>query len=57
MTRTEEELKKLREKMVEKPAEMGIRFSYITCDSCPHRYECPYAYDPYNIDGDCLAEK
>lgn len=36
---------------------LGIRFSYITCDRCPLRDSCPYAYDPYNIDGDCIAAK
>jgi len=57
MVRSEQELQKLREEMVRELMRMGIRFSYITCDGCPQRYTCPYAYDPYNIDGDCLAEK
>jgi hypothetical protein len=29
----------------------------ITCHKCDARFTCPYAYDWYNTDGDCLAEK
>lgn len=31
----------------------------ITCDSCQLevKLDCPFAYDPYNTDGDCLGEK
>ncbi|MEQ8822859.1 MAG: hypothetical protein RIC14_00620 [Filomicrobium sp.] len=29
----------------------------FTCDECDARYTCPYAFDPYNTNGDCLAEK
>lgn len=29
----------------------------FTCDECAQRFECPYSFDPYNTDGDCLAEK
>jgi len=57
MVRSEQELQKLREEMVRELMRMGIRFSFITCDRCPQRHTCPYAYDPYNIDGECLAEK
>ena len=34
-----------------------VRWKYITCDKCMGRWTCPYAYDPYNIGGDCLWEK
>ena len=57
MVRSEQELQKLREEMVRELGRLGIMYSYITCDDCPQRHTCPYAYDPYNIDGDCLAEK
>jgi hypothetical protein len=29
----------------------------FTCDSCPHARRCKLAFDHYNTDGDCLAEK
>lgn len=28
-----------------------------TCDGCAARFTCPYLFDDYNTDGDCLAEK
>ncbi len=28
-----------------------------TCDDCPAAATCNYAFDDYNTDGDCLAEK
>ena len=28
-----------------------------TCANCTSVDECPYAWDPYNTDGDCLAMK
>ena len=28
-----------------------------TCFTCPEKETCPFAFDPYNTDGDCLAEK
>ncbi len=28
-----------------------------TCEGCPSEETCEWAYDPYNTDGDCLAEK
>lgn len=32
------------------------RTSY-TCDNCDDASDCAYAFDLYNQDGDCLAEK
>lgn len=29
----------------------------MTCYSCKKEHECEFAWDPYNTDGDCLAEK
>lgn len=29
----------------------------FTCDECPARYTCEWAFDPYNTDDDCLAAK
>lgn len=31
--------------------------SVVTCDGCGAAASCEFAYDPYNTDGDCLAEK
>lgn len=28
-----------------------------TCFNCDEREKCPYAFDPYNTDGECLASK
>ena len=29
----------------------------FTCDDCPVKLTCDYAFDAYNTNGDCLAEK
>ena len=29
----------------------------FTCDDCAAATECEFVFDPYNTDGDCLAEK
>jgi MoaA/NifB/PqqE/SkfB family radical SAM enzyme len=29
----------------------------FTCDDCPRKNECMWAFDAYNTDGDCLADK
>lgn len=28
-----------------------------TCFKCPDVDKCPLAFDPYNLDGDCLMNK
>lgn len=28
-----------------------------TCFYCPENGSCPFAWDDYNLEGDCLAEK
>jgi hypothetical protein len=30
---------------------------YFTCDSCDEVSKCEYAFDAYNTNGDCLADK
>ncbi|MGD9155815.1 MAG: hypothetical protein PVG90_10015 [Bacillota bacterium] len=37
----------------------GVNFERCTCLQCPHKDDdlCPFAFDLYNIDGDCLMEK
>jgi len=37
--------------------ELGLKYIEFTCDNCPDRDKCEYAYDPYCTDGDCLAVK
>lgn len=32
-------------------------YTEVTCESCPINDTCDLAFDPYNTDGDCLAEK
>ena len=34
--------------------EQGMSF---TCDQCQHAGFCRWAYDSYNINGDCLGSK
>lgn len=29
----------------------------FTCDGCGDAPTCEFVFDPYNTDGDCLAEK
>lgn len=36
---------------------MGYCIEILCCYACESWYECPYAFDPYNIDNDCLANK
>lgn len=33
------------------------RPNIFTCADCPLVKKCVFAYDPYNTDGDCIAEK
>lgn len=28
-----------------------------TCSDCFLKKDCPYAFDDYNVNGDCLADK
>lgn len=36
------------------PVPAGIAF---TCDGCGDAPKCEFVFDPWNTDGDCLAEK
>lgn len=44
-------------------AEQAIRYwaggvgETVTCLECGIRDQCGFAWEPYNTDGDCLAEK
>lgn len=33
------------------------RVEDFSCYECPDSEKCPFAYDAYNTNGDCLAEK
>ena len=46
-----------RERVVRLYAREGISISTFTCDDCAARFKCKMAFDVYNTDGDCLAEK
>jgi hypothetical protein len=50
--RSDEELAKIRAVTV---ADFPI--DVFSCDDCGARKTCEFAFDAYNTDGDCLAEK
>lgn len=50
--RTNDELAKRRAATVEAWGEHNF-----TCDNCLDKWTCDFSFDPYNTDGDCLAEK
>ena len=35
----------------------GFKFADFTCATCTVVAKCPHAFDAYNTDGDCLANK
>ena len=37
--------------------EVGYDMKICTCVSCPDNKDCIWAWDLYNISGDCLASK
>jgi len=37
--------------------QLGLKLEDLTCHTCKDKHDCPYAYDPYNTNGDCLAIK
>lgn len=57
-TKSPEALRKLRGEIVREVQESEhfvlLRF---TCDDCALGATCPFVFDPYNTDGDCLADK
>jgi hypothetical protein len=40
-----------------KPPEDAAERQTYTCNKCAANLSCPYAWDGYNTNGDCLAEK
>jgi hypothetical protein len=50
--RSGEELSAIRAQVVQEWGERSF-----TCDRCQARHTCEFAFDLYNTDGDCLAEK
>ena len=58
MALSENEVQLRRKTMIaEYVRENGEPPKEITCDSCQDPENCPYCYDLYNTDGDCLAMK
>ncbi len=35
----------------------GLDINKCTCNECDKKDKCPYAWDVYNADGDCLGQK
>lgn len=54
--RTEEELARVRARSIAHAKEHDYSYNF-TCDDCGARFSCTLAYDLYNTNGDCLAEK
>lgn len=54
---TDEELAADRARLVSEYAAQGYETKSFTCDTCDARHVCLLAFDLYNLDGDCLAEK
>ncbi len=52
---TEEELVALRAWCLPDIQERGL--TAYSCDDCSRRFTCPFVFDPYNTDGDCIASK
>ena len=51
-------VKRLRQEGIDRLLELGRSTDLtFTCDHCGHADTCEYVFDPYNTDGDCLAEK
>lgn len=59
-SRTSADLVQLRAKSLAFAADSGWPLPagvVFTCDDCASAPECEFVFDPYNTDGDCLAEK
>jgi len=54
---SEADLAHRRDETIGRLREIGVRPTGFTCDECPSRYCCDLAFDAYNTDGDCLADK
>lgn len=60
MTLTEEEIELLKRDTVlyiNSCSDFPLDGRTFTCNKCLACEYCEFAYDPYNIDGDCLADK
>lgn len=55
--RTEEALARLRRAAHDLARKKYGPGKSFTCDDCPVANVCRWVYDPYNLDGDCLATK
>jgi hypothetical protein len=54
---TDEQLASIRAQALIDANQQLRRDPAFTCDGCSERKRCPFVYDLYNTDGDCLAEK
>lgn len=45
------------QQIIELQSEIEKLSNIVTCVKCSEKKTCPYAYDEYNTNGDCLAEK
>jgi hypothetical protein len=45
------------EKFQEKHDTLLKKLEWVTCVKCPHADTCDFAFDQYNTNGDCLAQK
>lgn len=52
--RTDEETAAMRAACI---ADYGVGEIEFSCDTCAAKNTCEYAFDQYNTNGDCLAEK
>lgn len=55
--RTFLEMEAARRQGLQQLADFGLEDKTLTCDECACFAVCPWAFDLYNTDGDCLAEK
>lgn len=51
--------KRTEDELAVRRADVALQFDIekFTCDDCPAKPTCEWAFDPYNTDDDCLAEK
>jgi hypothetical protein len=52
-----EKAKRFRLDLVVITGDESFRDVFITCQGCGLNDKCEFAWDHYNTDGDCLAEK
>ena len=50
--KTDDELAQMRANVVKE-----FDIEKFSCDECGAKHTCMFTFDPYNTDGDCLAEK